>query len=288
MYHPELYPELANKNGYIPTLPLQASWRRKSLSNKYQPEANNNSQTACESQNTEESTESELKIVEVEDVISGNKKIAETSKEKFPKLLKFIRSAAGKKSNYKEELATNYFEISSIRKEINQTGEVYFGLNNYKNRSEVIDNYMSIMESEKKNEKFEFNAHTKNIESEKFDSYLNYAPSFVVEKNRSNYLSTEAPALEDLLDELKAENRVSSVIDLSGIPSTENAYGKTVRSPKDNLIKIKEYFEKIEKKNAQKTVKEFKQKDNKAKGKAAEADKANKDKDANKSKKVKN
>lgn len=292
MYHPELYPELAKKNGYIPPLPLPARYAKKSFPNQNQSQAVNNNPGANESQNLNENTEPELKTVETEDVISANKKSAEAPKEKFPSLLKFIRRAARQKANFREELATNYFEISSIRKEINQTGEVYFGINNYKNRSEVIDNYMNIFEADKNYEKFEFNAHTKNIESEKFDLNTNNAPSYLVEKNRANYLSAEAPALEDLLEELKAENRISSVVDLSGIPSTENSYGKVVRSPKENLNKIKEYFDKMEKKNVQKTVKEFKQKEKGAKGKGAEGDKGKKDKDAsnsnNKSKKAKN
>lgn len=288
MYHPELYPELAKKNGYIAPLTLPAGWQRKSLPNENKPEANSSHETPNQSSTTEENTEPELQTVEVEDVISANKKKAgEVSTEKFPNLSRFIRRAAKKKSNFKEELATNYFEISSIRKEINHTGEVYFGINNLKNRSEVIDNYMNIMEADKNEQKFEFNAHTKNLESEKLDLYASYAPSFFVEKNRANYLSSEAPALEDLLEELKAENRISSVIDLSGVPSTENAYGKVVRSPKDNLNKIKEYFEKLEKKNVQKSVKEFKDKE-KAKAKGAEGNKSAKHKDANKSKKAKN
>lgn len=285
MYHPELYPELAKKNGYITPLPLPARWQPKFLSAS-ESHINQNQNKSSSNTNNNTEAEPELQTVETEDVISLNRKSTEAPKEKFPTLLKFIRRAARQKSTYKDELATNYFEISSIRKEINQTGEMYFGINNYKNRSEIIDNYMNIFEADKNEQKFEFNAHTKNIESEKFDFYAQYAPSVLVEKNRSNYLSTEAPALEDLLEELKAENRISSALDLSGIPSTENAYGKVVRSPKENLNKIKEYFEKIEKKNALKSVKEFKDK-GKEKSKA-EGDKGKKDVGSAKGKKVKN
>lgn len=286
MYHPELYPELAKKNGFIAPLPLSARWENRSLPINPSQQITNQNQNINKNQNSNNNTEKEpeLQTVETEDVIVLNKKSLEVPKEKFPSLSKFIRRAAKQKSNYKDELATNYFEISSIRKEINQTGEVYFGINNYKNRSEVIDNYMNIMEADKNDQKFEFNAHSKNIESEKYDLYAQYAPSAFVEKNRTNYLSSEAPALEDLLEELKAENRVSSVLDLSGIPSTENAYGKVVRSSKDNLNKIKEYFDKMEKKNVQKSVKEFKDKD---KGKEKADNKAKKDGDKNSSNKPK-
>lgn len=288
MYHPELYPELAKKNGSVHSIPLpNKKYARALPSNSINLLNSNNNQTIKNNSNNE-SIEPELLTVETEDVISANKNQSELSKETFPSLSKFIRRAARQKSNFKEEHATNFFEINSIKSEINQTGEVYFGINNYKNRSEVIDNYMNIMEASKNDQIFEFNAHTKNIESEKFDFYTEYAPSFFVEKNRANYLSAEAPALEELLEDLKSENRISSVHDLSGIPSTENAYGKVVRSSKDNLNKIKEYFEKIEKKNAQKTVKEFKGKEKGGKGKAgAESDKVKKDMN-NKAKKAKN
>jgi len=283
MYHPELYPELARKNGYIPSLSLPPRFQKSTPSAlpTENPTPNNNN-TNKQSSQKHENLEPELQTVETEDVISANKKSSEASNEKFPSLSKFIRRAARQKSNFKEELATNYFEINSIRKEINETGVIYFGINNYKNRSEVIDNYMNIMEASKNEQKFEFNAHTKCIENEKFDLKAQYAPSFFVEKNRASYLSADAPALEDLLEELKAENRVSSVTDLSGIPSTENAYGKVVRSSKDNLSKIKEYFEKIERKNVQKSLKMFKEKAKGGKAKNAagvnDADKSKKDK----------
>ncbi len=274
MYHPELYPELAAKNGLISPLTLPASKReKKSISTSALAPQSPQSPPTPINQNQNEplkdnaAAEPELQTVEAEDVISLNRKSAEAPSGKFASLSKFIRRAAQQKSNYKEELATKYFEISSIRKEINQTGEVYFGINNYKNRAEVIDNYMSIMEADINDEKFEFNAHTKSLEREKFGFYAQYAPSAFVEKNRSNYLSSEAPALEDLLEELKAENRISSsAVDLSGIPATENAYGKVVRSTQDNLAKIKQYFEKLEKQSLNKTVKDFKAKSSSSKG----------------------
>ena len=43
-----------------------------------------------------------------------------------------------------------------------------------------------------------------------------------MEKNRINYTNKSTPLLEDLIEELKSENRISSVHDLSGIPSKEN------------------------------------------------------------------
>ncbi len=234
MYHPELYPELAKKNGYIAPIPLPG----KNFNHSQNKNINNEN---CLNNNRH--SEEEIKVIITEDVILANKKDLNNTNEKFPSLLKFIRRAARQKSTYKDELATNYFEINSIRKEINNTGEIYFGINNYSNRSEIIDNYMNIMEADKNDQKFEFNSHTKNIESEKLDLYSKYTPSYLIEKNRLNYLNTEAPALEDLLDELKADNRISNVHDLSGIPSTENSYGKVVRDPKVNLTKIKEYFQ---------------------------------------------
>lgn len=282
MYHPELYPELAKKNGNIGALVIKGRNMQRFSSNKENITSSHINNDIHN--NTNYNKESEFKIVEAEEVISRNNSNEQKNNEKFPKLFKFIKNAARNKSFFKDELATNFFEINSIRKEINHTGEIYFGVNNYKNRADVIDNFMNIMEDDKNDQKFEFNAHTKNIESEKFDLFAKYTPSYLVEKNRINYNSTEAPLLEDLLEDLKAENRISNVHDLSGIPSTENAYGKAVRNPKENIKKIKEYFKKLEKKNSHKVIKEYKQKEI---NKKAEGDKG-KNNDGKKAKKVKN
>jgi hypothetical protein len=117
---------------------------------------------------------------------------------------------------------------------------------------------MNIFQGQKNFSFYEFNQHTKKLEDEKLNISTNYSPSVDVEKNRENYLSTSAPLLEDLLEELKSENRICSTVDLSGIPSTENSFGKNVKDPQENLVKIKEYFDKMENLKAVKFMKKSK------------------------------
>ena len=119
---------------------------------------------------------------------------------------------------------------------------------------------MNVFEADKNGNKFEHNSYTKTIQDERRDLFMNYTPSYFTDRNRASYTNAEAPLLEDLLEDLKNDNRLSSVHDLSGIPTTENAYGKVVRNQKDNLKKIKEYYDKYEKKNTQKIIKDFKEK----------------------------
>lgn len=259
MYHPELYPELARKNAIVSplTIPNEKRYKKRILGNK----DNNSSNVAIGETSQQPDTEGEIKLVETENVNSANKDLAEARKASgVMTMTKAIRIAAKQRAAYKDEVASNYFEINSIRHEINHIGEIYLGVNNYKNRSDVLDSYMAAMEADKNDQKFEFNANTKSIQDEKFDITYRYSPSHYVEKNRLNYMTTDAPSLEDLIEDLKSENRISNVYDLSGIPSTENAYGKAVRNPKENLEKIKAYFQKLEKKNAEKSVKDFKEK----------------------------
>ena len=86
MYHPELYPEFAKKNGYI--APLVINRKDKILLNKAEIENNMDNQNKNinnninnENNNFQFYDESQLKVVETENVISANKNEA---KEKFP------------------------------------------------------------------------------------------------------------------------------------------------------------------------------------------------------------
>lgn len=275
MYHPELYPELASKNQEFEKLhiPSEAYYKK---SKKFL--AQNNSEN-IENINNNNINNNTINEVIIEDVIKSGqeKKVA----EKSANYLKAFRKAIKEKGNFKPELASNFHLIDSIKEEINQTGEIYLGVNNFQNRSEIIDNYMHIFEAQKKFSFFEFNENTKKLEDEKFNITSHYSPSVEVEKNRANYLNNSAPLLEDLIEELKSQNRINSTTDLSGIPSTENAYGKPVKNPEENLQKIKEYFDKVEMQKAKKFVNKAK------KNSGPNADKKSK-KNNNNEKKMKN
>jgi len=250
MYHPELYPELAQKNKGFEKLNIPSEKRlkeNKKYKNDYTEENIDNNNDNHENENEN------IKNIIIEDVIKEGQENKLT--EKSSVFLEAYRKAINEKGKFKPEMASNFYLIDSIREEINKTGEIYFGVNNFKNRADLIDNYMNIFEAQKKSNFYEFNQYTKKLEDEKFNISTKYSPSINVEKNRINYSNTSAPLLEELIEELKSENRIDNTLDMSGIPSTENAYGKIVKDPQENLKKIEMYFDKMETMKARNYVK---------------------------------
>jgi hypothetical protein len=247
MYHPELYPELALKNKLFERLRIPSEElflnKEKNNINKYSKEENLNINS---NSNKNFDNNINLRNLIIEDVIKKGQEKKLTEKSPSLHFIKAYKKAVKEKQNYKPELASNFHIIESIKEEINKTGEIYLGVNNFKNRKDVIDNYMNIFEAQKKSSFYEFNEFTKTLEHEKFNIKSKYSPSINVEKNREKYFSASAPLLEDLVDELKSENRIDSILDMSGIPSTENSLGKIVKDPQENLKKIKQYFDKME------------------------------------------